>query len=75
MVFGAKDAANFYAVLVDMDRKTAQVVRMMEGKETLLAQAPIPLKAVDWHSLRVQRTVHVAPLPSPDTRPAKPAGN
>ena len=60
MVFGAKDAANFYAVLVDMDRKTAQVVRMMEGKETLLAQAPIPLKAVDWHSLRVQRNTIIS---------------
>jgi hypothetical protein len=60
MVLGVKDAANFYAVTVDMDEKTVQVVRMIEGKETVLAQSPIQLKPVDWHSLRVQRNTIIS---------------
>lgn len=60
MVFGAKDAGNFYAALVDLDKKIVQVVRMVEGKETILGQAPTQLKAVDWHSLRVQRNTIIS---------------
>lgn len=60
MVFGAKDAENFYAALVDMEKKTVQVVRKIEGKETVLAQTPVQLKAVDWHSLRVQRNTIIS---------------
>jgi hypothetical protein len=60
MVFGAKDAENFYAALVDLDKKTVQVVRMVEGKETLLGQASTQLKTVDWHSLRVQRNTIIS---------------
>jgi hypothetical protein len=60
MVFAAKDAENFYAAVVDVAGSTAQVIRMVEGKETVLAQAPVKLKAVDWHSLRVQRNTIIS---------------
>ena len=60
MVFGAKDAANFYAVQVDMEKKTVQVVRVMEGQETLLARASVQFKPVDWHTLRVQRNTIIS---------------
>lgn len=60
VVFGAKDAANFYAAVVDVVGLTVQVIRMVEGKETVLAQAPVKLKAVDWHSLRVQRNTIIS---------------
>lgn len=60
MVFGARDAANFYAAAVDLVGRTVQVVRMVEGNETVLAQAPVSLKQVDWHSLRVQRNTIIS---------------
>jgi hypothetical protein len=43
-----------------MDKKIVQVVRKIEGKETVLAQAPVQLKPVDWHSLRVQRNTIIS---------------
>ncbi len=60
VVFGAKDAANFYAAVVDLVGLTVQVVRMVNGNETVLAQAPVKLKDVDWHSLRVQRNTIIS---------------
>jgi hypothetical protein len=60
LVFGAKNAANFYAAAVDLVGLTAQVVRVVEGQETVLAQAPVKLKEVDWHSLRVQRNTIIS---------------
>lgn len=60
MVFGAKDDKNFYAAVVDMAAATAQVIRVIDGKETILGQAPIKLKPVEWHSLRVQRNTIIS---------------
>lgn len=60
VVFGAKDAATFYAAVVDVVGSTVQVLRMIDGKETILAQAPVKLKSVDWHSLRVQRNTIIS---------------
>lgn len=60
VVFGAKDPMNFYAAVVDVPGLTAQVVRVVDGKETVLAQTPIQLKAVDWHTLRVQRNTIIS---------------
>ncbi len=60
VVFGVKDPANFYAAVVDLSGPTILVIRMVDGKETVLAQAPTKLKAVDWHSLRVQRNTIIS---------------
>lgn len=60
VVFGAKDANNFYAAVVDLAGLTVQVVRMVAGNETVLAHAPVNLKQVDWHSLRVQRNTIIS---------------
>lgn len=60
VVFGAKDGGNFYAAVVDLRDPTVQVVRMVDGKESLLAQSPVKLKPVDWHSLRVQRNTIIS---------------
>jgi hypothetical protein len=60
VVLGAKDAGNFYAAVVDVDDRTAQVVRVVAGRETMLAQAPVHLKPVEWHSLRVQRNTIIS---------------
>jgi hypothetical protein len=60
VVLCAKDAENFYAAVVDLVGLTVQVVRMVAGNETVLAQAPVNLKQVDWHSLRVQRNTIIS---------------
>lgn len=59
-VFALKDAQNFYAALVDLGAKRAQVIRVIEGVTTVLGQAPVTLKPIDWHSLRVQRNTIVS---------------
>ncbi len=60
VVFGTRDAKNFYAALVDPAARHVQLVRMADGREILLAQAPVNLKPVDWHSLRVQRNTIIS---------------
>ena len=55
LVFGVKDAMNFYAVVVDLATKTLEVSRVVNGKETRLGQSSITPKAVPWHTLRIQR--------------------
>lgn len=60
VVFGAKDAANFYAAAVDLAGLMVRVARMVAGTETVLAQAPVTLKQVEWHSLRVQRNTIIS---------------
>lgn len=55
IVIGVRDAANFYAVIVDLASKKLETIRMVDGQPAVLGQTPITPKAVDWHSLRVQR--------------------
>jgi hypothetical protein len=59
-VFGVRDAQNFYAALVDLGAKRAQVIRVIEGVTTVLGQTAVTLKPIDWHSLRVQRNTIVS---------------
>jgi hypothetical protein len=60
VVLGVKDAANFYAAVMNVAERTVQVVRIIEGKETVLAQTQVQWKPVDWHSLRVQRNTIIS---------------
>jgi hypothetical protein len=60
MVFGLRDQMNFYAALVDLSAKTLRVVRVVEGKETVLGEAPLKTKPVDWHTFRVQRNTIIS---------------
>lgn len=60
IVFGARDAANFYGAVVDPTGSTAQMIRIVSGNETVLAHAPVTLKRTDWHSLRVQRNTIIS---------------
>ncbi|MEO8338545.1 MAG: hypothetical protein ABI604_02380 [Nitrospirota bacterium] len=55
LVFGVKDAAHFYAAVVDLTTKTLEVIRVMDGVETRLGRSSIAPKAVPWHTLRIQR--------------------
>lgn len=60
VVFGMKDPQNYYATIVDISQKMIQVVRVIEGKESVLGKAPIKSKPVDWHTLRVQRNTIIS---------------
>jgi hypothetical protein len=60
ILFGLKDPMNFYAVLVDLPGKTLRVIRVSEGKESLLGEAPLKAKPVEWHTLRVQRNTIIS---------------
>ncbi len=60
VVFGMKDAQNYYATIVDVSQKTIQVVRVIEGKESVLGRAAIKPKPVEWHTLRVQRNTIIS---------------
>lgn len=60
MIFGTRDAKNFYAALIDPVVRHVQLVRMSDGRATLLGHASVNLKPVDWHSLRVQRNTIIS---------------
>lgn len=54
IVFGAKDARNFYAAIVDLAADVLEVVRVTEGQVSLIGRQPAKRKPVAWHTLRVQ---------------------
>ncbi|HKW86249.1 MAG TPA: hypothetical protein VJM82_04185 [Nitrospiraceae bacterium] len=54
-VFGVKDSRNFYAVVVDLATDTLEVIRVLNGKETVLGRASVKPWKEAWHLLRVQR--------------------
>jgi len=60
VVFGMKDPLNYYATVVDVSQKIIQVVRVIEGKESVLGRAAIKTKPVEWHTLRVQRNTIIS---------------
>ena len=60
VVFGMKDAQNYYATLVDVSQKIIQVVRVIDGKESVLGRGAIKVKPVEWHTLRVQRNTIIS---------------
>ena len=60
VVLGAQDASNYYAAVVDLTGSTARVIRMVGGKEVVLAHTPVTLKRTEWHSLRVQRNTIIS---------------
>lgn len=60
VVFGVKDRMNFYAAVVDLSRNTLQVIRVVAGTESVVGQATLRSKPVDWHTMRVQRNTIIS---------------
>lgn len=60
VVFGMKDPQNYYATVVDLSQKVIQVVRVIDGKESVIGRAAIKAKPVEWHTLRVQRNTIIS---------------
>ncbi len=53
-VFSVKDSRNFYATVVDLATDTLEVIRVLDGKETMLVRTQVKRWAAEWHLLRVQ---------------------
>ncbi len=60
VVFGLKDLKNYYAAMVDLSQKAIEVVRVIDGKESILGRAGLKVKPVEWHTLRVQRNTIIS---------------
>ncbi|MBK9308970.1 MAG: hypothetical protein IPM58_18185 [Nitrospira sp.] len=60
VVLGAHDGKNFYAAVVDSVQRKAHLLRISNGRRVSLADAPVHLKPVEWHSLRVQRNTIIS---------------
>jgi len=60
IIIGLKDASQFYAVIVNLSTKHLEVIRVVDGKATVLGQTAIIPKAIEWHSLRIQRNTIIS---------------
>ncbi len=60
VVFSLKDSNNYYATIVDLSHKALEVVRVIDGKESVLGRAVLKLKPVEWHTLRVTRNTIIS---------------
>jgi hypothetical protein len=60
VLFGMKDHKNFYATVVDLSKKTIEIVRVIDGNESVLGRAALKVKPVEWHTLRVQRNTIIS---------------
>ena len=55
LALGARDARSFYAVVVDLSVKVAEVIRLIEGSATVIGRAPVKQSKTPWHHLRARR--------------------
>ena len=60
VVFGMKDPKNFYATLVNVSQQTIEIVRVIDGNESVLGRAALKVKPIEWHTLRVQRNTIIS---------------
>jgi hypothetical protein len=55
VIINARGSRDFYAVLVDLKSRSLEVLRVVEGKATVLGRGQIKPRQDRWHLLRVQR--------------------
>ena len=60
LVFAVRNRTNFYAAIVDPTGKAVEVRRTIEGQNRVLGRAPIKIKNVPWHALRVRRNTIIS---------------
>ena len=60
VVFGMKDPKNFYATVGGRSQQTIEIVRVIDGNESVLGRAALKVKPVEWHTLRVQRNTIIS---------------
>ena len=60
IVIGLQNASNFYAGIVDVASRKLELVRVIDGRVTLLGQMDINPKPVEWHTLRILRNTIIS---------------
>jgi hypothetical protein len=55
IVIGLQDERHFYAAVVDLAAKKVEVIRVLDDQVAVLGETAITPKAVEWHSLRMNR--------------------
>jgi hypothetical protein len=55
MVFAVKDQKNFYVAFANLEANTVEVIRMLDGKISVLGRTPVQPWKTPWHLLRVRR--------------------
>jgi hypothetical protein len=60
LAFAVHNRTNFYAATVDSSGKAVEVRQMIEGQNRVLGRAPIIIKNLPWHALRVRRNTIIS---------------
>jgi hypothetical protein len=60
MVFAVKDQKNFYVAFANLEANTVEVIRMLEGKISVLGRTPVQPWKTPWHLLRVRRNTIIS---------------
>ncbi|MGE3152630.1 MAG: hypothetical protein AB7G48_05980 [Nitrospiraceae bacterium] len=60
VVFGWQDSRNFFAALVDLRSLRLEVIKVLDGQESLIGQTQLKVTPAPWHTLRVQRNTIVS---------------
>jgi hypothetical protein len=60
VVFALKDVKNYYAAMVNLSQKAIEVVRVIDGHESVIGRGGLKVKPVEWHTLRVQRNTIIS---------------
>ncbi len=55
MVFAVKDQKNFYVVFANLEANPVEVIRMLDGKISVLGRIQVQPWKTPWHLLRVRR--------------------
>ncbi len=60
MVFAVKDQKNFYVAFANLEANTVEVIRMLDGKISVLGRTPVQPWKTPWHLLRVRRNTIIS---------------
>jgi hypothetical protein len=60
MVFAVKDQKNFYVAFANLEANTVEMIRMLDGKISVLGRAQVQPWKTPWHLLRVRRSTIIS---------------
>lgn len=60
LAFAVRNRTNFYAATVDAAGKALEVRQTIDGQNKVLGRAPIVIKNLPWHALRVRRNTIIS---------------
>jgi len=60
LAFAVRNPTNFYAATVDASGKAVEVRQIIDGDNKVVGKAPIVIKNLPWHALRVRRNTIIS---------------